>query len=277
MQNLDRPFPSWNNLNAERSCDFLSTNMESTWDEFYFKRSFMGVIEKFIETVEVMESTVLIPSRLMGLSLAEILPKPNCDSYLQENMEMRVFFDFMKAVKTQIHLGISFVLENEERNSPMQCKLGEATGRINQLILIAKYITIFAQNIAFQAKTLSYSEFENAVRFSKETTLLGALKKFLNEIEEMEKAVLFPCLLKDHGAVGDLPKFFNSSSPVDNLHDVFTMLKLLKNGLLSGANQTELANEKIQQLLSELYQTLRRYTALTSSLTNRYKQEVQCF
>lgn len=277
MQNLDRSFPFWTNFHSEKSCDFISTTMETTWDEFYFKRSFVGVLEKFIETVEKMESTVLIPSRLMGISLADILPKPNNDGYLNENMDMRALFDFLKAVKTQVYQGCSFVLENGERNSPLQFKLKEATRRVNQLILVAKYITLFAQNIAFQSKTLCYKEFENTVRFSNETTLLGALKKFLVEVDEMEKAVLFPCLLKDHGTVGDLPRYFDSTAPVDNLHDIFSQLKLLKDGILSGAQQKELANQKVQQILTELYQTLNLYVKLTSSLTNRYKQEVQCF
>lgn len=257
-------------------CSFLSTNMEHTWDEFYFKRSFLGVIEKYLETVEDMESTILVPSRLMGLEMAELLPKTNGDSYL-EGLDMRAFYSYMKAVKTQIALGCSYIQENDERNSPFQCKLRESTKQINQIILIAKYITIFAQNIAFQSRTITYKEFENNVRFTQIQALHGSLKEMLKAVDEMEKAVLFPCLLKDHGTVDDLPKISNSSSPtVDNLHDVFTLFKLLKNEILSGARDSQIPEDSFHLMLSDLYQVILVYTSLTSKLTKRYKQEVQC-
>lgn len=253
----------------------MTTNMEQTWDEFFFKRSLVGVIEKYVERVEDMESTILVPSRLMGLEMSELLPTPNCDSYIK-GLDMKAFFKYMKAVKIQIALGSNYIHENYERNSPFQCKLRESTKQINQIILIAKYITIFAQNIAFQSRTITYKEFENNVRFTQNPTLLGSLKNMLKALEEMEKAVLFPCLLKDHGTVDDLPKFSNTSSPVDNLHDVFTLLKLLKKEILSGPQTTEVPEDKIHIMLTELYQILLVYTTLTSSLTKRYKQEVQC-
>lgn len=257
-------------------CSFLSTNMQHTWDEFYFNKSLVGVIEKYVEKVEDMESTILVPSRLMGLEASELLPPTYTDSYIQE-LDMKAFYQYMKAVKTQIALGSSYIAEAYERNSPFQCKLRDSTKQINQVILIAKYITIFAQNIAFQSRTITYREFENNVRFTENSTLLGAIKNMLKAVEEMEKAVLFPCLLKDHGVVDDLPKFSNTSSQtVDNLHDIFTMLKLLKNEILSGPQYSQLPEDKIHLMLAELYETLVMYTSLTCKLTKRYKQEVQC-
>lgn len=259
-------------------CSFLSTNMEHTWDEFYFKRSFVGVLEKYLETVEDMESTILVPSRLMGLEMTDILPTTNDDNYI-EGLDMRAFFSYMKAVKTQIALGCSYIEENDERNSPVQCKLREVTKQINQIILIAKYITIFAQNIAFQSRTITYKEFENNVRFTTIQTIHGSLVQMLKSVEEMEKAVLFPCLLKDHGTVDDLPQLSNghTTSSVYNLHDVFTLLKVLKNEVQAGPRESEEPQDEFHTTLSQLYQSILLYTSLTSKLTKRYKQEVQCF
>ncbi|XP_032222974.2 uncharacterized protein LOC5521849 [Nematostella vectensis] len=262
----------WFNVKSEKAgFDYIIfPRMETTWDEFYYKRSVVAVVEKFLKTVDDMKATVLIPCRLMDIPVTEILYSPSAgDPFLKNNIDLCSFYSFMKALRTQIALGANHIEENEEHNSPFQCEIEETTRQINKLALVAKYLgatDLFSQAVPFDV-------FESQVRFTEECTLLDALRKFQYEVQEMEKAMLFPNRLKDHELVGNWPRM---PSNVRSLQDVYSLLKLLKKELIDGPQKLENSDPKLQQKLSDIYHTLRQYTTMTLNLIERYKKEVQC-
>lgn len=246
--------------------------------EEFLNHSFVVVLEKFIQAVEAMDSTVMFPSRLMDLPVADIMTSSSVDAYVENNMDLKGFYLMVKAMKIQLAEGSKHVDENGEHNIPLERELKETLQRLNYFHMTAKYIIICAQLLVQHEHIPSFLEFEANSRNSADDCLLEGIKKFIYEVEEMERAVLFPCLLKDR-TVAEFG-FHPPSDGVlqaDSIHDVFIMLKLLKAELLSGSEDMELADRKLQQKLSDLSRTFRSYTTMTRNLTARYEQEVQCY
>lgn len=239
------------------------------------EHSFLAVMEQFLQTVELMDSTVLIPMKLIDLPVREIMPPAKGDStrnaLLQNNMNMRAFYFMVKAMRIKLSLGYG---ANEDSSVPLEREIQDSCLRLNQLALVARYIKASALSFGLSNELPSYQEFQNRVQFASEKCLLGALKKFADEVESLEKSVLFPCLLKDHSVSEQMPAF---NEDVKTLSDVFSLLKKLRAELLSGSPNFELPDSKLQQKLSELSQTFVEYTVMARNLTARYEEEVRCF
>ena len=141
-----------------------------------------------------------------------------------------------------------------------------------QLALVARYIKTSILNLGPNQARPSFQAFQNKAQL--ENCLLGALKKFTDEVESLEKSVMFPSLLKDHRVSEDMPQF---NEEIQTLYDVFMFLKELNAELLSGSRNFELPDAKLEHKLSEMFQTFVQYTVIGRNLATRYEEEVRCF
>lgn len=239
------------------------------------EHSFLAVMEQFLQTVDLMDHTVLIPMKLIDLPVKDLIPAKGsaADSFLQNNMNMRAFYLMVKAMRIKLSLGHSHYSEDEESLVPLEREIRESCQRLNQLALVARYIKTSTLNLGPNDELPSFQNFKNKTLLAAENCLLGALKKFVDEVESLEKSVLFPCLLKDHRVSEQMPQF---NEGIQTLYDVFALLKTLRAELLSGSRNFELPDAKLQQKLSELLQTFSRYTDMARNLTARYEEEVRC-
>ena len=239
------------------------------------EHSFLAVMEQFLQTVDLMDHTVLIPMKLIDLPVKDLIPAKGsaADSFLQNNMNMRAFYLMVKAMRIKLSLGHSHYSEDEESVVPLEREIRESCHRLNQLALVARYIKTSTLNLGPNDELPSFQNFKNKTLLAAENCLLGALKKFVDEVESLEKSVLFPCLLKDHRVSEQMPQF---NEGIQTLYDVFALLKTLRAELLSGSRNFELPDAKLQQKLSELLQTFSRYTDMARNLTARYEEEVRC-
>ena len=239
------------------------------------EHSFLAVMEQFLQTVDLMDHTVLIPMKLIDLPVKDLIPAKGsaADSFLQNNMNMRAFYLMVKAMRIKLSLGHSHYSEDEESLVPLEREIRESCHRLNQLALVARYIKTSTLNLGPNDELPSFQNFKNKTLLAAENCLLGALKKFVDEVESLEKSVLFPCLLKDHRVSEQMPQF---NEGIQTLYDVFALLKTLRAELLSGSRNFELPDAKLQQKLSELLQTFSRYTDMARNLTARYEEEVRC-
>lgn len=239
------------------------------------EHSFLAVMEQFLQTVDLMDHTVLIPMKLIDLPVKDLMPAKGsaADSFLQNNMNMRAFYLMVKAMRIKLSLGHSHYSEDEESLVPLEREIRESCHRLNQLALVARYIKTSTLNLGPNDELPSFQNFKNKTLLVAENCLLGALKKFVDEVESLEKSVLFPCLLKDHRVSEQMPQF---NEGIQTLYDVFALLKTLRAELLSGSRNFELPDAKLQQKLSELLQTFSRYTVMARNLTARYEEEVRC-
>ena len=239
------------------------------------EHSFLAVMEQFLQTVDLMDHTVLIPMKLIDLPVKDLIPAKGsaADSFLQNNMNMRAFYLMVKAMRIKLSLGHSHYSEDEESLVPLEREIRESCHRLNQLALVARYIKTSTLNLGPNDELPSFQNFKNKTLLAAENCLLGALKKFVDEVESLEKSVLFPCLLKDHRVSEPMPQF---NEGIQTLYDVFALLKTLRAELLSGSRNFELPDAKLQQKLSELLQTFSRYTDMARNLTARYEEEVRC-
>ena len=239
------------------------------------EHSFLAVMEQFLQTVDLMDHTVLIPMKLIDLPVKDLMPAKGsaADSFLQNNMNMRAFYLMVKAMRIKLSLGHSHYSEDEESLVPLEREIRESCQRLNQLALVARYIKTSTLNLGPNDELPSFQNFKNKTLLAAENCLLGALKKFVDEVESLEKSVLFPCLLKDHRVSEQMPQF---NEGIQTLYDVFALLKTLRAELLSGSRNFELPDAKLQQKLSELLQTFSRYTDMARNLTARYEEEVRC-
>ena len=249
------------------------TQMESLWRFKSVENSFVAVLEQFLKTVDLMDNTVLIPMKLIDLPVKDLMPASAPDSYLQNNMNMRAFYFMVKALGIKLSLGHGASSENEANNVPLEREIQDSCHRLNQLALLARYIRNSTQNLSPNHVLPSFQDFKREAMFHSEDSLLGSLKRFADEVESLEKAVLFPCLLRDHSVSEQMPQF---DEGIKTLYDVFILLKKLRTELLSGSRNFELPDPKLQQKLSELIQTFLEYTAMTRNLTARYEEEVRC-
>ena len=239
------------------------------------EHSFLAVMEQFLQTVDLMDHTVMIPMKLIDLPVKDLMPAKGsaADSFLQNNMNMRAFYLMVKAMRIKLSLGHSHYNEDEESLVPLEREIRESCHRLNQLALVARYIKTSTLNLGPNDELPSFQNFKNKTLLAAENCLLGALKKFVDEVESLEKSVLFPCLLKDHRVSEQMPQF---NEGIQTLYDVFALLKTLRAELLSGSRNFELPDAKLQQKLSELLQTFSRYTDMARNLTARYEEEVRC-
>ena len=239
------------------------------------EHSFLAVMEQFLQTVDLMDHTVLIPMKLIDLPVKDLMPAKGsaADSFLQNNMNMRAFYLMVKAMRIKLSLGHSHYSEDEGSLVPLEREIRESCHRLNQLALVARYIKTSTLNLGPNDELPSFQNFKNKTLLAAENCLLGALKKFVDEVESLEKSVLFPCLLKDHRVSEQMPQF---NEGIQTLYDVFALLKTLRAELLSGSRNFELPDAKLQQKLSELLQTFSRYTDMARNLTARYEEEVRC-
>lgn len=239
------------------------------------EHSFLAVMEQFLQTVDLMDHTVLIPMKLIDLPVKDLIPAKGsaADSFLQNNMNMRAFYLMVKAMRIKLSLGHSHYSEDEESLVPLEREIRESCHRLNQLALVARYIKTSTLNLGPNDELPSFQNFKNKTLLAAENCLLGALKKFVDEVESLEKSVLFPCLLKDYRVSEQMPQF---NEGIQTLYDVFALLKTLRAELLSGSRNFELPDAKLQQKLSELLQTFSRYTDMARNLTARYEEEVRC-
>ena len=239
------------------------------------EHSFLAVMEQFLQTVDLMDHTVLIPMKLIDLPVKDLMPAKGsaADSFLQNNMNMRAFYLMVKAMRIKLSLGHSHYSEDEESLVPLEREIRESCQRLNQLALVARYIKTSTLNLGPNDELPSFQNFKNKTLLAAENCLLGALKKFVDEVESLEKSVLFPCLLKDYRVSEQMPQF---NEGIQTLYDVFALLKTLRAELLSGSRNFELPDAKLQQKLSELLQTFSRYTDMARNLTARYEEEVRC-
>lgn len=240
------------------------------------EHSFLAVMEQFLQTVDFMDSTVLIPMKLIDLPVKDLMPTAKsspatANVFLQNNMNMRAFYFMVKAMRIKLSFGFS---DNDESCVPLECEIQDSCHRLNQLALVTRYIKTSTLSLGPDHELPSFQEFQNRARFQSENHLLGALKKFVDEVESLEKSVMFPSLLKDHRVSEEMPQL---SEEVQTLYDVFTLLKKLKTELLSGSRNFELPDAKLQQKLSQLFQTFVQYTAMARNLAARYEEEVRCF
>lgn len=239
------------------------------------EHSFLAVMEQFLQTVDLMDHTVMIPMKLIDLPVKDLMPAKGsaADSFLQNNMNMRAFYLMVKAMRIKLSLGHSHYSEDEESLVPLEREIRESCHRLNQLALVARYIKTSTLNLGPNDELPSFQNFKNKTLLAAENCLLGALKKFVDEVESLEKSVLFPCLLKDYRVSEQMPQF---NEGIQTLYDVFALLKALRAELLSGSRNFELPDAKLQQKLSELLQTFSRYTDMARNLTARYEEEVRC-
>ena len=240
------------------------------------KHSFLAVMEQFLHTVDLMDDTVLIPMKLIDFPVKELMP-PNftaTDSFLQNNMNMRAFFFLVKAMRSKLSLGYGQSSEVEESFVPLEREIQESCHRLNQLALVAKYIQISTHNLVPNDELLSFQEFQNRLPFHSENCLHGALKKFIVEVESLEKSVLFPCLLKDYRVSEQMPQF---DEEIQTLYEAFVFLKSLRTELLLGSRNFKLPDAKLQQKLSKLFHFFVQYTVIARNLAARYEEEVRCY
>ena len=238
--------------------------------------SFVAIVERFVQTVDQMDNTVLCPMKLIDLPVKDIMPASSTDSYLENNMNMRAFYFMAKGLRIKLSLTRNQSVQNEGHNVPLEKEIHDSTQRLNQLAFVARYLTTCSVNAGPNLELLTFSEFLawKLVDDHCENSLLGAVNRFADEVEGMEKSVLFPCLLRDHNVCEQMPLFNDETR---TLYDVFALLRNLRTELLSGSWNFELLDPKLQQKLSGLCQTFLRYTAMARNLTARYKEEVQCF
>lgn len=237
------------------------------------EHSFAAVLEQFLKTVDLMDNTVLIPMKLIDLPVKDLMPASSTESFLQNNMNMRAFYFMVKALRIKLSLGHGTSSEKEANNVPLEREIQDSCHRLNQLTLLARYIKNSTQYLSPNHVLPSFQDFKTETMFHSENGLLGALKKFADEVESLEKAVLFPCLLRDHSVSEQMPQFDDGTK---TLYDVFVLLKKLRTELLSGSRNFELPDPKLQQKLSELIQTFLQYTVMARNLTARYEEEVRC-
>ena len=236
------------------------------------KSSFLAVMEQFVQTVDLMDSTVLIPMKLIDLPVKDLIPqtkRSTGNNFLLNNMSMRAFYFMVKAMRIKLSQGYG---GNGETYVPLEREIQDSCHRLNQLALVAKYIKTSILNLGPNQELPSFQEFQNKAQL--ENCLLGALKNFTDEVESLEKSVMFPSLLKDHRVSEDMPQF---NEEIQTLYDVFMFLKELNAELLSGSRNFELPDAKLQHKLSELFQTFVQYTVMARNLATRYEEEVRCF
>lgn len=247
--------------------------MESLWRLKSVEHSFVAVMEQFLHTVDLMDNTVLIPMKLIDLPVKDLMPATAADSYLQNNMNMRAFYFMVKALRIKLSLGHGTPIENEAKDVPLEREIQDSCHRLNQLALVARYIKNSTLNLGPNHELPSFQDFKTRTMFHSESCLLGAIKKFADEVESLEKSMLFPCLLRDHSVSDQMPQFDEETK---TLYDVFVLLKKLRTELLSGSQNFELPDPKLQQKLSELFETFLQYTVMARNLTARYEEEVRC-
>ena len=231
-------------------------------------------MEQFVKTVDRMDNTVLIPMKLIDLPVKELMPTSGKDSYLQINMNMRAFYFMVKALKIKLSLGYSPPTENDANMIPLEREIQDSCQRLNQLTLLARYIKTSAQNLGPNHELPSFKDFKAKTTLDPENCLVEAIKRFADEVESMEKSVLFPRLLEDYSVNEQMPQFDEKAK---TLLDVFVLLEKLRTELLSGSRNFELPDPKLHQKLSELFQTFVQYTTMARNLTARYEEEVRCF
>ena len=238
------------------------------------KSSFLAVMEQFVQTVDLMDNTVLIPMKLIDLPVKDLIPamKSNTgNNFLLNNMSMRAFYFMVKEMRSKLSQGYG---GNGETYVPLEREIQDSCHRLNQLASVARYIKTSILNLGPNQELPSFQEFQNKAQLLSENSLLGALKKFTDEVESLEKSVMFPSLLKDHRVSEDMPQF---NEEIQTLYDVFMFLKELNAELLSGSRNFELPDAKLQHKLRELFQTFVQYTVMARNLATRYEEEVRCF
>lgn len=237
------------------------------------ENSFVAVMEQFVQTVDRMDNTVLIPMKLIDLPVKDLMPVSAKDSLLQNNMNMRAFYFMVKALRIKLSLGYGPSTENETNIIPLEREIQDSCHRLNQLTLVARYIKASAQDLSPNHEPPSFKEFKTQTTLYPEKCLLGAIKKFADEVESMEKLVLFSRLLQDHNVSDQMPQFDEQTK---TLYDVYVLLEKLRTELLSGSRNFELPDPKLHQKLSELFQIFVQYTTMARNLTARYEEEVRC-
>ena len=240
------------------------------------EHSFLAVMEQFLQTVDLMDNTVLIPMKLIDLPVKDLMPTKGAatTAFLQNNMNMRAFYFMVKAMRIKLSPDGESVGDGEESSVPLEREIQDSCHRLNQLALVARYIKTSTLTLGPNHELPSFQEFQNRALFHSENCLLGALKKFVDEVESLEKSMLFPSLLRDHRVSEQMPQF---NEEIQTLYDVFMLLKKLRTELLSGSRNFELPDAKLQQKLPELFQTFAQYTVMARNLAARYEEEVRCF
>ena len=234
------------------------------------KSSFLAVMEQFVQTVDLMDSTVLIPMKLIDLPVKDLIPQTKSstgNNFLLNNMSMRAFYFMVKAMRIKLSQGYG---GNGETYVPLEREIQDSCHRLNQLNLVARYIKTSILNLGPNQELPSFQEFQNRAQLLSENCQcpLGALKKFTDEVESLEKSVIFPSLLKDHRVSEEMPQF---NEEIQTLYDVFMFLKELNAELLSGSRNFELPDAKLQHKLRELFQTFVQYTVMARNLATRYE------
>ena len=198
------------------------------------------------------------------------------DVCIQNNMDQKAFYLMVKAMKIQLAMGKKHLNQDGKNSVPCDGELAEVLQRLAFFTSVAKYIRNCALLLVQHDSIPTFAEFEAKLSPSREDCLLHAIKKFVAEVEEMERAVLVPCLLKDHSLTEFGFTKQDGLLQTENVHEVYSFLKLLKAELLSGS-VSDFVDLQLHQKLTDLSQTFRLYTTMTNNLTTKYQQEIQIY
>ena len=128
------------------------------------KSSFLAVMEKFVQTVDLMDSTVLIPMKLIDLPVKDLIPQTKSNTgnnFLLNNMSMRAFYFMVKAMRIKLSQGYG---GNGETYVPLEREIQHSCHRLNQLALVARYIKTSMLNLGPNQELPSFQEFQKTER-----------------------------------------------------------------------------------------------------------------
>ena len=242
--------------------------------------SLVEVLGTFTQAVQDMESTVLFPTKLNDLSFQDlhIARKTSPQMCVHQNMNLRSFFSMVKEIQTALAFGKKTDPLVREDNIGFERKLREASGTVNRLTELTKYIIYCEYEIMERTQPMSFQKFQATRKYIPAESLADAVRKFVQEVEVMEHEVMFPSFLMDYkaGELIELPVFSVTGSESESLKEVFQGLKELKTRMVWNYQTLAIADLKFFDELLELRSDFSCFAAMTRNLIRLYLEEVYC-
>lgn len=244
------------------------------------EQSVKKVLEQFVDMVNKMDSTVLVPSRLMDISVKDIAQS---GEFPLKDIDLRAAYTALKMLSLELKQGLNNFHESEDTlglNS-LQENLKIFLFQIKELTFCATFLKEryqYAINNSNHETILlqDVKQIQRDPKISKNVGLIEALCQFVDEAEEMEREILFPCLLQDITAseLCDCGTFIDTSE-VPTVYDLFLHIKTIKKRLLCGLDGQK--HNEFCSLMKNIFYTVRDCTNLANSLTARYQKEIEGF
>jgi len=250
---------------------------EFNFEPVFPEQSVKTVLEQFVTKVDEMDSTVLVPSRLMDMSTEDI---SKTGEFPTKDIDLRAAYSTLKILSSELKEGY-YHLNSEDLLglNNLQENIRHFLIQIMQLTFCAKTLKERYQyviNNAGHDSVLELNQFKKQIGGTGHTSLIEALRNFVEEVADMEREILFPVLLEGIS----LAETRDFTSVIDMTeaktgYDLFLRIKAIKKQLLCGLDKQQL--NPFCTLMKSIFHGVQDCTSLANLITERYQQEIQGF